>query len=53
MWDIGDKTHYNQTIDSSSVRDCWNACLAKTNVPERREKIEEFNTNNRYNHYDT
>lgn len=35
--------HFRQTIDFTSVRDCWSACMMSTEYEKRKSDIEKFN----------
>ncbi|KAK6642313.1 hypothetical protein RUM44_014036 [Polyplax serrata] len=48
MYNQGDITHYNQRLETCTVRQCWEECYRNSDFDKRKAEIEEFNRNNRY-----
>ncbi|CAH3868030.1 xanthine dehydrogenase [Pieris brassicae] len=41
-------THYQQTLTYCTLQRCWDECVEKSNIAERRTAIENFNKQNRW-----
>ena len=39
----GQKTHYNQTVESNSLERCWVECLKQCEYERRKAEVDEFN----------
>uniref|UniRef100_H2YPI6 Xanthine dehydrogenase/oxidase n=1 Tax=Ciona savignyi TaxID=51511 RepID=H2YPI6_CIOSA len=48
MYKEGDSTYYGQVLESFNLPRCWQECYQKSNFNERKEKIEEYNSKNRW-----
>lgn len=48
MYKENDVTHFNQKLESFWAKRCWDECLVKSKLSQRRQNIEEFNQQNRY-----
>jgi xanthine dehydrogenase/oxidase len=48
LYDEGDQTFYNQTLEKCNNRRCWDECLKISEFHERRQAVDEFNKLNRY-----
>ncbi|CAG7824794.1 unnamed protein product [Allacma fusca] len=48
MLNEGDLTHYGQKLDYCTVRRCWSEVLTSSHYAERRQKVDEFNRQNRW-----
>lgn len=48
LYKEGDRTHYNQVIENSNIRRCWEECLKQSDFHNQRKDIEEFNKSNRW-----
>lgn len=43
MYNQGDITHYNQRLETCTVRQCWEECYRNSDFDKRKAEIEEFN----------
>uniref|UniRef100_A0A2A4K8J0 xanthine dehydrogenase n=2 Tax=Heliothis virescens TaxID=7102 RepID=A0A2A4K8J0_HELVI len=41
-------THYHQVLESCTLQRCWDECVEKSKLPERRLLIEKFNKEHRW-----
>ncbi|CAG9578686.1 unnamed protein product [Danaus chrysippus] len=41
-------THYGQVLTHCTLQRCWDECVEKSNLSQRRKDIEEFNKQNRW-----
>uniref|UniRef100_H2YN14 Xanthine dehydrogenase/oxidase n=1 Tax=Ciona savignyi TaxID=51511 RepID=H2YN14_CIOSA len=48
MYKEGDNTYYGQVLECFNLPRCWQECRQKSNFNERKEKIEEYNSKNRW-----
>ncbi|KAK7063243.1 hypothetical protein SK128_010508 [Halocaridina rubra] len=48
LYHTGDFTHYNQSVDTCTVHQCWDEVIEQANYSERKADIERFNRENRY-----
>ncbi|OCT77525.1 hypothetical protein XELAEV_18028617mg [Xenopus laevis] len=48
LYSEGDLTHFNQKLESCTIRRCWEECLKQANYQERKYSIEEFNRQHRW-----
>lgn len=48
LYQEGDRTHYNQTLDHCTLERCWSECRVSSRLDERRSSIDSFNQANRY-----
>ncbi|XP_072309679.1 xanthine dehydrogenase/oxidase [Eucyclogobius newberryi] len=49
LYSEGDQTPYNQVLENFTLRRCWDECLDRVNIQDRRAKILDFNKQNRWN----
>uniref|UniRef100_A0A3B3ZI89 Xanthine dehydrogenase n=1 Tax=Periophthalmus magnuspinnatus TaxID=409849 RepID=A0A3B3ZI89_9GOBI len=48
LYSEGDLTPYNQVLESFTLRRCWDECLDRAKIHERRTQIHDFNRQNRW-----
>ncbi len=48
LYQEGDRTHYNQTLEYCTLSRCWMECQSLARMDERRKEIENFNKSHRY-----
>ncbi|CAH0702363.1 unnamed protein product [Spodoptera exigua] len=41
-------THYNQSLENCTLQRCWDECIEKSKLAERRQFIEKFNKEHRW-----
>ncbi|XP_058453395.1 xanthine dehydrogenase [Malaya genurostris] len=48
MYQEGDKTHYNESIENCNVRRCWTEVIESSEFEKRRAAIKQFNQQHRW-----
>ncbi|EFJ45339.1 hypothetical protein VOLCADRAFT_63971 [Volvox carteri f. nagariensis] len=48
MYKEGDVTHFGQVLEHCRARACWETVLGSSSFTERRDKVAEFNSENRW-----
>uniref|UniRef100_A0A3B4A6L2 Uncharacterized protein n=1 Tax=Periophthalmus magnuspinnatus TaxID=409849 RepID=A0A3B4A6L2_9GOBI len=48
LYSEGDRTPYNQVLEGVTLRRCWDECLDRAKIHERRAQIQDFNRQNRW-----
>ncbi|XP_077292706.1 xanthine dehydrogenase-like isoform X2 [Arctopsyche grandis] len=48
LYEEGQTTHYNQTLTHCTLKRCWEECLMKSDYVQRKEKIEQYNKDNKW-----
>ncbi|KAJ0029771.1 hypothetical protein NQD34_004768, partial [Periophthalmus magnuspinnatus] len=48
LYTEGDLTPYNQVLEGVTLRRCWDECLDRAKIHERRAQIQDFNRQNRW-----
>ena len=44
----GQKTHYNQTVESNSLERCWVECIKQCEYERRKAEVDDFNKKSRW-----
>ena len=48
LYQNGDVTPFDYTLDHCTVRQCWDECITNSNYVQRKKAVQEFNSRNRW-----